>query len=167
MNVSLQELNKTGFIFHKYDQNLITQFNRDEMVFRFKNYIESLLSIAGENLYHDFDLIQTGQNIAPHYHLIPGSFQVVIWLPKIDFQGRYFIFGNPKCLSRAKPQAGYMCFMKPNDPNFIHGVTKLISPQPIETLGFSSLIKHLDGNKDIFVKSYKINNELCQLHDLI
>ena len=160
MSITMQELNSRGFIFKEYDKNLIDFNNKEQMVNNFKDLIHSFSLVDGESLFYDFDLLSKGEEIKPHYHLIPGSFQIVIWLPQNnEFTGRNFLFGTPSNLQQIKPRLGYLCIMKPNDPNFIHGVSQLTSDHNVETLGFSSLIKEIKGNQDIYIQhnSKKIN----------
>lgn len=156
--ITLDELNKKGFIFHRYDLPNYT-LAEEELAIFFKNYIKDIIKIpAGETLYYDYDTLNFGQEIKPHYHIIPGSFQVVIWLPDSDFIGRDFLYGYNGNLKKFKPQIGVMCFMKPNDPLFLHGVSKLESLNPVKTLGISSLSKPFNENMnyDIYIDNYSI-----------
>lgn len=167
MNISLDKLNTEGFIFHKYPLDQIDFNSTEKMVESFSHYISNCLSVKGEILLHDFDTISYDEEIKPHFHIIPGSFQVVIWLPKEEFKGRYFLFGNQKILKKTIPALGYMCFMKANDPQFIHGVSKLKSHCSISTLGFSSQVMKIDGNQDIFIDDYTIEVEETLLKELV
>lgn len=167
MNVTMQDLNQLGFIFKQFDKSLISFDDLELTVKNLKELIETNLSVKGENLYYDFDSISYKNEIKPHYHLIPGSFQVVVWLPKNQsFTGRLFQFGSPDFLQQVKPELGFMCFMKPNDPNFIHGVSPLTSHHSIKTLGFSSLIKRVEGNQDINVNPKAISSKVLNIHNL-
>jgi hypothetical protein len=148
--ITLERLNKEGFIFHRYDESMLTD-NHEKNLQILKEYIQGLLSVPNENLYTDIDIVEQGMEIKPHYHIIPGSFQVVVWNPEGDFEGRYYLHGIGEELEKFKPFKGMMCFMKPNDPNFIHGVTPLISETPVLSYGFSSAVFPLADVNDIFV----------------
>lgn len=162
----LNELNEKGFIFQSYPTENIDFSNRSGLIQYFSDFISKKMDIPNESMAHDFDQLKKDEEHLPHFHVIPGSFQVVIWLPEESFEGRYFLFGTSKKLMKVKPKLGYMCFMKPNDPSFIHGASKLLSDNPIESLAFSSLVKHIPGNRDIFVTDYQLSNEVLNIEDL-
>ncbi|WP_127714873.1 hypothetical protein [Halobacteriovorax sp. HLS] len=153
MNNILEQLDREGFIFKQYDPSIIDFHDLSSSISRLKSYIEEIISISGESLFYDIDTIEYKQQIKPHYHVIPGTFQVVAWIPEDNFEGRKFIFGTQKSLNTTTPKLGYFCIMKPNDPHFIHGVTSLQSKTSIRSIGFSSLIKKVEGNQDIFAQN--------------
>lgn len=155
MEITIEKLNTEGFLFHQFDKKLLVGTD-EEVAASLTRYVSMLLSVEGEYLHHDFDYIEQGGEIKPHFHVIPGSFQVVIWLPDTEFVGRNFLYGKDGILKQYHPEKGMMCFMKPNDPKFIHGVSILESSVTIRTLGISSITKKLEGNCDIFVSDYKI-----------
>jgi hypothetical protein len=155
MEITLEKLNAEGFLFHQFEQSLLSGTD-EEVTAKMIEYVSGLLKVEGEYLEADYDYIQSGEQIKPHFHVIPGSFQVVIWLPQGEFIGRNFLYGKDGVLKQYHPEKGMMCFMKSNDPRFIHGVSVLESPETIKTLGLSSIIKKLDGNRDIFVEQYTI-----------
>lgn len=167
MSLSLKKLNEQGFIFQHYDQKLIDFNDLEASALRLKPIISQLLSVDGESLFYDIDTIKPQMELKPHYHVIPGSFQVVIWIPEEPFIGRDFLFGTTKQLQRYHPELGYMCFMKPNDPNFLHGVSRLESNKPIRSIGFSSQVSKVRGNQDIFVETDNIANDLCDIKRLL
>ena len=167
MSLSLKNLNEQGFIFQRYDKGLIDFNDIEASVLRLKSVVSTILKVEGESLFYDIDTIGPQMEIKPHYHIIPGSFQVVIWIPEGPFLGRDFLFGTPKLLRRYHPELGYMCFMKANDPNFIHGVSPLESDRPIRSIGFSSLVKEVRGNQDIFVETSNIANDICDIKTLL
>lgn len=153
MLINLNNLNKHGFIFHIYNPHDLVSSDDAKTVKNFKDYINNIINIPNENLYADFDTISPNQGIDLHYHVIPGSFQVVVWLPDYDFEGRHFLYGSPDEVLEFKPSLGHMCFMKPNDPKFIHGVSTLKSSKPVRSLGLSSLVKPFEEGMtyDIYV----------------
>jgi hypothetical protein len=156
MKINLKELNEKGFIFHKFQGN-IPNISEDDLANFFISYIKTVVDVPlGESLYYDYDVVNYLQEIKPHYHVIPGSFQVVIWLPDYEFEGRYFLYGYKGELKKYKPSKGMMCFMKPNDPLFLHGVSKLESGKSIKSLGITSLyVPFQEGmNYDIFDEKY-------------
>ncbi|MBT7610699.1 MAG: hypothetical protein HN576_13145 [Bacteriovoracaceae bacterium] len=154
-SVSLLLINELGFVFHRYDAASLLGKGHEESARKLKDYIESMISIENEELFYDVDTIEKGEEILPHFHVINGSFQVVIWLPDDEFLGRDFLYGESKALENYHPEKGMMCFMKPNDPCFFHGVTRLESEMAVETIGFSSLKSKDDIplQKDIFLES--------------
>lgn len=166
MSHFLNNLNSKGFIFHKYNLSDFDFTDEYKLVHQFIDYIKTIINIKNEELYYDIDIINLNERHLPHYHIIPGSFQVVIWLPDVEFEGRHFLFGTPNNLNQTKPKLGYMCFLKPNDPNFIHGTTSLLSDVCIKSIGISSLIKDISGNRDIFVESFDVKNELINIESL-
>lgn len=151
MEITLENINKFGFLFHIYDHKKILKNTDEETFISLENYINSLITIPGEKLYGDIDIIYPDTGIDLHFHVIPGSFQVVVWAPDCDFKGRQYVYGNPKCLQYVKPFRGLMCFMKPNDSNFIHGVTKLLSEKPVKSYGFTSSTCQLPERNDIYI----------------
>lgn len=151
MEITLDNINKYGFVFHLYDHENILKSNDEDSLLSLELYINSLINIPGERLYSDIDIINPGDSIGLHFHVIPGSFQVVVWRPDYDFKGREYIYGTPDKLISIKPFTGLMCFMKSNDPNFIHGVSKLLSDKPIKSYGFSSSICELPEKNDIYI----------------
>lgn len=155
MEITIEKLNAEGFLFHQFEQSLLSGTD-EEVAAKMMKYISSLLKVEGEYLHADYDYIQSGEQIKPHFHVIPGSFQVVIWLPHVPFIGRNFLYGKDGVLKQYHPEKGMLCFMKPNDPRFIHGVSILESPETIRTLGLSSITKKLEGNCDIFVDQFEI-----------
>jgi hypothetical protein len=151
MKITLDNINKFGFVFHVYDHKNILKDSDEETIFSLETYIDSLIKVPGQKLYSDIDIVEPGGSIDLHFHTIPGSFQVVVWRPEESFLGREYVYGTPKLLQYAKPFKGLMCFMKPNDPNFVHGVTKLLSDKPIKSYGFSSSICELPEKNDIYI----------------
>lgn len=149
--IKIEDINKNGFVFHKYDYKNILKKNDEDTIKSLSEYISSLIKIPGENLYADVDIINQGDFINLHYHILFGSFQVVVWAPESDFEGRYYLYGTPNNIKEYKPEKGVMCFMKPNDPNFIHGVSVLLSSEPIKSYGFSSSVAPLPEKNDIFI----------------
>jgi len=168
MKVTIENINKYGFVFHKYDSSLIKD-SLEETSPILSNYINNLISVKGETLYFDIDTVVKDQEIKPHYHVILGSFQTVVWFPKSPFKGRDYLFGTESLLNKVTPEEGYMCFMKPNDPHFIHGVTQLLSSEPIQTLGYSSLVKPFDDTRryDTFVENCVISEDTYTLSQLL
>lgn len=157
MKISIDDLNLKGFIFKEYP--VPENFQNLEILTKFLlSYIPNILSIPGENLYYDVDCLKRGDSIKPHFHTIPGSFQVVCWVPEGNFLGRDFIYGRPDSMRRFRPKLGHMCFMKSNDCDFIHGVTALESDIPQKTLGFSSMVIPFkkNGIHDVYLSDYKI-----------
>ena len=69
---------------------------------------------------------------------------------------------------KIKPKLGYICFFSPNNPKFIHGVLPMKSSDTnFISIGFSSIISEMKGNKDIFLQ---VNNKefiTKRLEDLI
>lgn len=157
MDVTIENINKHGFVFHKYDTYLVKDTLKLSSQNLF-NYIKDLISVDGERLHYDVDTIHKGQEIRPHFHIIPGSFQVVVWLPNSPFEGRDYLYGTKNSLKKYHPEKGVMCFMKPNDPNFIHGVSELISDTSVTTVGFSSLSQPFEEGRDydIYVDNFKL-----------
>jgi len=153
VEVTLDNIKKFGFIFHVYDHKKILKDTDEESIASLEDYINSIIKVPGEKLYPDIDIIEPGGSIDLHFHTIPGSFQVVVWRPEYDFKGREYIYGSPNNLMYAKPFKGLMCFMKPNDANFIHGVTKLTSDKPVKSYGFSSSAFELPEKNDIYIGS--------------
>jgi hypothetical protein len=167
MSSLLEQLNLKGFIFIKYDPKIINFNDLHSTAKALMKVINSLISIEGETLHYDIDTIKYNQQIKPHYHIIPGSFQVVAWVPNDKFTGREFLFGTGELLQKVTPQIGYFCIMKPNDPQFLHGVTKLTSNNDIQSIGFSSLVKKVEGNNDIFSKYKRISKNELDIETLI
>lgn len=151
MEITLKNINKFGFVFHSYDFNKILKETDEETMESLSQYISNLIKIPKENLYGDIDIINKGESIKLHYHILFGSFQVVVWVPDYKFKGRYFLHGSINNIKKYKPEKGVMCFMKPNDPNFIHGVSELLSDYPVKSYGFSSSVIPLPEKNDIFI----------------
>jgi hypothetical protein len=154
-SISLSLINELGFVFHRYDASMLLGETHKESAENLKKYIKSLFEVEGEELFYDIDTLKKGEEILPHFHVINGSFQTVIWLPTDSFEGRDFLFGESTNLESYHPEKGMMCFMKPNDPRFFHGVSRLESESAVQTIGFSSL-KSADDiklQKDIFLES--------------
>lgn len=167
MSVTIEKINSQGFCFYRYDSSVIDFNDLQASALRVNSIISQLLSIPGESLYYDIDTVKPGMELKPHYHIIPGSFQVVVWIPTGNFTGRDFLFGTADRLRRFHPELGYMCFMKPNDPKFLHGVTKLQSQSPIKSIGFSSLVSKVEGNQDIYADVKSIDNTLTSISELL
>lgn len=151
MEITIENINKYGFVFHEYNHEKILKDNDEDSLDSLEEYIQSLIKIPNENLYGDIDIVEPGGYIDLHYHIVPGSFQVVIWAPESDFEGRYYLYGTSEEVKQIKPRKGLMCFMKPNDPHFIHGVSKLLSDTPIKSYGFSSSVFPLPEVNDIYI----------------
>ena len=167
MDNILKTLHEDGFIFLKYPSSFLEYIDDTEFfAIKLSKYISTLLSIEGESLIYDIDTIRLNEEIRPHYHIIPGTFQVVVWLPRYKFTGRYFIYGKRSALKKVVPELGYMAFMLPNNPNFIHGVTPLQSQDPVQTIGFSSLIRDIPGNRDIFVEDYSLTENVLIMENI-
>jgi hypothetical protein len=149
--IRLEDINKYGFIFHEYDHAEILKETDQESMDSLSVYISSLITLPNEILYADIDIINYGESIPLHYHIIPGSFQVVVWAPYGPYSGRYYLYGTKDDLRQIQPARGLMCFMKPNDPNFIHGVSPLYSTVPVKSYGFSSSLCPLLETNDIFI----------------
>lgn len=144
----LEELNEKGFLFREYSPRLLMNGNIYD---NFKMIIKYFIDI-NEPLHIDEQVLKVGEGIGMHYHIIPGSFQAVTWIPEGEFEGREFIYGTKDNLKSIKPKLGLMCFMKPNDPNFIHGVSRLKTDTVIRSIGASSSFKDLsDTINDIYV----------------
>ena len=149
--ITLEDINKYGFVFHEYNHAEILKETDQESMDSLSAYISSLISLPNEILYSDIDVINYGESIPLHYHIIPGSFQVVVWAPDGPYTGRYYLYGTQHDLREMQPRRGLMCFMKPNDPDFIHGVSPLYSTTPVKSYGFSSAACSLSQINDIFV----------------
>jgi hypothetical protein len=167
--VSLERLAREGFIFHRYDAGRLLSGPEGAWGEALSAYISGLLAVPGETLSFDWDELRQGQEILPHFHVIPGSFQVVVWLPDAPFDGRDFLFGRPDRVLRVHPERGWMCFMKPNDPALVHGVSRLESARPVRTLGFSSLFQPFSSGSrnDVFVPGCRIETEVGSLESLL
>lgn len=152
-NNLLRRINKEGFVFAEYDPSLIEHLqNPEDIAFILKEWVKEQLPLEGETLYVDWEALDKGEEIKLHYHIIPGSFQAVTWVPREEFEGREFIYGSPEMLKEVKPRIGLICFFKPNDPEFIHGVKPLLSNSRVESYGFTSSIKDIsDTDNDIYV----------------
>ncbi len=147
----IEDINKYGFVFHKYDHTFLKETDVENIVL-LEKYVSSLISIPNEKLITDVDIINEGEGIDLHLHIVPGSFQVVVWVPDYKYEGREFLYGNPKDLKRFQPEIGMMCFMKPNDVEFVHGVSILKSKRPVKTYGItSSVFDSLPEVNDIFI----------------
>jgi hypothetical protein len=149
--IKLEDINKFGFVFHEYDHAKILKDTDEESIESLTHYIDSLINVPNEKLYSDIDIINPGESIKLHFHTIPGSFQVVVWRPDGEFEGREYIYGDPKLLKEIKPFKGLMCFMKSNDPNFVHGVKPLLSNAPVRSYGFTSSAFELNDNNDFYI----------------
>jgi|GEM_PF-6853917 hypothetical protein len=165
--MTIHLLNKKGFLFYRYDQSFVDHNNLDITAKKISNVINEIMSVKNESLFWDIDTIVAGQELRPHYHIVPGSFQVVAWLPTSPFCGRDFLFGNNNVLYKVKPKVGYMCFMKTNDPFFIHGVTELLSEGSIKSLGFTSQVKKVEGNQDIYVDERLPVKDIASIDSLV
>lgn len=150
--ILIEDIREHGFIFHKYDHRKILKDTDEESIASLENYVRGLIQMPKERLITDIDIIKKGEGIGIHLHVIPGSFQVVIWVPEYEYEGREFIYGNPKDLKRFQPSIGMMCFMKPNDVNFVHGVSVLKSDRPVKTYGITSSVMDLPEINDVFIK---------------
>lgn len=149
--IRIEDINNYGFVFHEYDHKKILKDNDEDSMKSLSEYISSLIKMPGETLYADVDVINFGESIPLHYHIVFGSFQVVVWDPTYNFDGRFYLYGTSEDLREYKPRRGMMCFMKPNDPNFIHGVSPLLSYEPVKSYGFTSSLIPLPEKNDIFI----------------
>lgn len=149
----LKKINEEGFVFVEYDSSLVFNLKTNEdKAEALKKIIKNKLSILGENIYVDWEYLNQNEEIKLHYHIVPGSFQAVTWFPEEDFSGREFIYGTKDNLKKIKPKIGLICFFKPNDPGFVHGVSKLESNSKVCSFGFtSSTIDISKTNNDIYV----------------
>lgn len=148
----LNQINKEGFVFIEYDKNLIDLKSNEDKSLILKEIIKQKINLENETLYVDWDFLKQGEDIKLHYHIIPGSFQAVTWFPEESFEGREFIYGTRDNLKKIKPRAGLICFFKPNDPNFIHGVSPLLTNSIVYSFGFTSSTKDISQtNNDIYI----------------
>ncbi len=150
--ILIEEIDKEGFVFHKYNYKSVLKGNDEESIESLKEYISSLIKIPNERLIGDVDVILKGSGLDNRFHIVPGSFQVVVWVPDYKYEGREFLYGSPENLNKFQPEIGMMCFMKPNDPSFVHGVSILLSDRPVKSYGItSSVFDSLPEVNDIFI----------------
>jgi hypothetical protein len=149
--ITIENINKYGFVFHAFNPDEIFKETDEETIEALEDYVSSLIQMPNEHLVTDIDILKYGDDIPLHYHIIPGSFQVVVWAPTAPYKGRQYVYGTMDYLRFMQPGRGLMCFMKPNDPEFIHGVTMLQSTEPVKTYGITSTCIDLPDINDIYV----------------
>jgi hypothetical protein len=149
----LEKINKEGFVFIEYDSLVLKETSLDEGKAKvLKKIIQENLFIPGENVYVDWEYLKKDEEIKLHYHVIPGSFQAVTWIPEEDFVGREFLYGTKDNLKTIKPRIGLICFFKPNDSKFIHGVLPLLTDSKVCSFGFTSSIRDISNtDNDIYI----------------
>ena len=152
-NQLLNRINKEGFVFAEYDPSLIQYLqSHEDRILILKEWIKEAIDIEGETLYADWEALDKDQSIKLHYHIIPGSFQAVTWVPENNFEGREFLYGIKDEILKVKPRLGLICFFKPNDENYIHGVAPLLSDTKIYSYGFTSSVMDISQTEnDIYV----------------
>ena len=150
-NINIDDINNYGFVFHNYDSSIIVHGDDEHNIEVLESYVSSLIQIPNQRLVSDIDIINKGEEIKLHLHVTTGSFQVVVWVPDYEYEGRYFMYGTPNKIEKVQPKLGMMCFMKTNDSNFVHGVSKLLSDQPVKSYGISSIVYDLSKINDVFI----------------
>jgi hypothetical protein len=140
MSLKLQ-LSNSGFVFQRFEplahmRSYILEL--DKPTEELETYIKTIFDSL-QIPYQDFDTsfedthLHTGLNL--HTHLIPASFQVLMWVPESsDYLGRGFIYGSQEKTATFYPQFGDLCLMKTNDLNFFHGVEPLKSNIKFRTI---------------------------------
>jgi hypothetical protein len=132
MNSLSKQIEKEGFVFRKFRpsedfRNIILNNTCDsplveleiKKILRKFNCPTDKLQIVFE------DFLENDSNDL-HTHLIAADFQVLMWATKSNFKGRDFIYTNELGEEkRFSPSFDDICFMKTNDLNFKHGVSKL------------------------------------------
>lgn len=153
VNNLLKRINEEGFVFAEYDPSLIEHLDNDvRRSYALRYIIEDYLEVKGENIYCDWEVLKKGEEIPLHYHIIPGSFQAVTWIPEGEFEGREFLYGTLDDIKKIKPRLGLICFFKPNDPKFVHGVAPLLTDTTVYSYGFTSSTKDIwDTDNDIYI----------------
>lgn len=143
MNAKLQALiHEQGFVLKKH--NLSEEFRRDVIASDTPSeYAQKIIrevlqanDCPVEPLQIVYEPFKLHESNAMHTHLVPADFQLLIWVPKDDdFKGRKFLYGKKDGpISSYTPKFGDICFMKTNDLDFIHGVSKLETDTVIKTI---------------------------------
>lgn len=163
MNDFLNKLNTDGFIFKKCLSPIEDNLTLERYIQYISREIKNNIELKGEKLIYDCEEFNINNEILTHYHLLAGSFQAVAWYYESEFEGREFIFGTKEQVYKLKPKMGYICFFTPNNPKFIHGVLPMKTEGTnFVSIGFSSIVNDMNGNKDIFLDS--INDEILTTH---
>jgi hypothetical protein len=152
-DISLDRLNDEGFLFFEYDPAPFLDVKQEIVrLQKFKDWLW-VNSPRGSHVYGDMDIMKKGEELKLHYHVVPGPWQVVLWLPVTNFEGREFLYGSPGRINKIKPRAGLACMMKPNDPKFVHGVAPLLDDGVVKSYGFTCAIGKFDDSNinDIYI----------------
>lgn len=150
MSLSLQ-LSNSGFIFQRFEPEAQMRsyiLGLDKPTEELETYIQSIFDSL-QIPYQDFDIsfedTYPNTGLSLHTHLIPASFQILIWVPEsAEYQGRGFIYGSKEKTATFYPQFGDLCIMKTNDLNFFHGVEPLQS-----NIKFRTIIISVDNHGNL------------------
>lgn len=138
----LGNLNREGFLFNSYSfpKNFKTKVLTEsepslETISIIQNILEEF-NLPIDNTKIDFEDVILGESNELHTHLIPADCQMLIWVPlDEEYTGRDFLYKKKgQEIRRFKPKLGDICFMKTNDLDFLHGVSKLESDSRIRTI---------------------------------
>ena len=135
------ELNNQGFIFQRFEPQaqmrsyILGLENPTEELEAYIKTIFDSLQIPYEDFDVAFEDATYNAGLSLHTHLIPASFQVIIWVPEhSEYAGRGFIYGSKEKTATFYPQFGDLCLMKTNDLNFFHGIEPLKSNTKFRTI---------------------------------
>ena len=146
-----EKINEEGFVFSKFEPNLDIYneiLNTEEPNDKIKNFFRKAIGNFGiipGNLHTVYEDITLGLFHELHTHLIQADFQVVVWAPQDNYEGRAYVYGTRGNLKKFYPKYGDMVFMKTNDLNFIHGVEPLENDTLVRTMLLSVNYTGTDG----------------------
>lgn len=134
------ELKSQGFLFQQFEPLAHMRsyiLGLEHPTEELEEYIKSIFDSL-KIPYQDFDISfedATNTGLSLHTHLIPASFQVLIWVPEhSEYFGRGFIYGTEGKTATFYPKFGDLCLMKTNDLSFYHGVEPLRSNIKFRTI---------------------------------
>jgi len=101
---------------------------------------------------YDWDTVEKDHYHPLHYHVYLGLFQMVVWLPEEEFEGRKFLYGGPDSINEFTPGYGDACIFEGNSELLIHGTSPLLSEVPVKSLGITTFYGQPSIITDVFVK---------------
>lgn len=138
----LSDLDRDGFIFKReifgdeFKNKVLNEASPSLETISIIKKILTKYELSTENTQINYEDVSINESNELHTHLIPADCQMIIWIPLTDnFKGRDFIYKSKnQHVNKHHPRYGDICFMKTNDLNFLHGVSKLETDTQIRTI---------------------------------